>query len=328
MTTSEPPPEPPGPAAPLDPVGGRRSGRARLVRAVLLLLAAAFAVVAVASQWGDVSDDLQDLSAGHVGLAAAFTLGSLWASFLAWRATLAGLGDEVAVAPGARIFFVGQLGKYIPGSVFALVGQVELGRAQGLRRDRLAAAGVLVLAISLAVALVLALLAVPASVSAGGAGYALLVLLVVPLVVVLHPRVLSSLLDRALRLIRRPPLDQHLTGAAIWRIAGLSVLSNGLLGLEVWQLSVDLGGHGGALPVLCIGAYALAAGAGLVAIPLPAGAGLREAILVLLLAPQIGTASATLVALLARLVATVADVVVAGIVAFATRSPHRAGSTG
>ena len=125
-----------------------------------------------------------------------------------------------------------------------------------------------------------------------------------------------------------PPLDQHLTGAVIWRVAGLSVISNGLLGLEVWQLSVDLGGHGASLVALCIGAYALAAAAGLVAIPLPAGAGLREAILVLVLAPEIGTPSATLVALLARLLATVADVVAAGIVALATRSPHRAGAAG
>ena len=156
----------------------------------------------------------------------------------------------------------------------------------------------------------------------------LLVLLVVPLAIVLHPRVLARLLDGGLRLVRRPPLDQHLTGAVIWRVAGLSVISNGLLGLEVWQLSVDLGGHGGSLVALCVGAYALAAAAGLVAIPLPAGAGLREAILVLVLAPEIGTPSATLVALLARLLATVADVVAAGIVALATRSPHRAGAAG
>jgi hypothetical protein len=287
-------------------------------------VAVVFAVVALASQWGDVSEKAGDLSVGYVGLAAAVTVASLGASFLAWRTTLAGLGDHVEVRPGTRIFFVGQLGKYIPGSVFALVGQMELGRAHGLRRDRLAAAGVLVLAISLAVALVLALLAVPASVSAGGAGYALLVLLVIPLVVLLHPRVLSALLGRGLRLLRRPPLEQPLTGRVITRVAALSVLSNGLLGLEVWALAADLGGRGGALLPLAIGAYALAAAAGLVAIPLPAGAGLREAILVLLLAPKIGTPSATLVAVVARLIATVADVGVALAVAWwsGTRGPR------
>jgi hypothetical protein len=198
---------------------------------------------------------------------------------------------------------------------------MEMGRTYGLRRNRLATAAVLVLAISLAVALVLGVLAVPASVSAGSGGYAALVLLVVPLAVALHPRVLTALVDRGLRLLRRPPLDRPLTASTIVRVAGLSVISNGLLGLAVWQLAVDLGGSGWTLVFLSIGAYALAAAAGLVAIPLPAGAGLREAILVVLLAPEIGTASATVVAVAARLVATVCDIGVAGLVALAVRGP-------
>jgi uncharacterized membrane protein YbhN (UPF0104 family) len=294
----------------------RRRG---LLRLGLLLVAVVFAVLALHSQWGDVRDRSADLSVGHVAAAAAFLVASLVCTLLAWRAVLAGLGDDVPLRPAARIFFLGQLGKYVPGSVWALVSQMELGRAYGLRRNKVATAGVLGLAISLAVALVLALLVVPATLSSGSAGYAAFVLLLIPLAVVLHPKVLTRLLQWGLRVLRRPELDAPLTGRMIVEVAVLSTLNNVLLGLGVWQLAVDLGGHGWALVWLCVGTYSLAASAGVIAIPLPAGAGLREAILVLLLAPKIGTPSATVVAIVARLLATVADVGAAGLASLSAR---------
>lgn len=291
----------------------------RRLRAAFLLVAVAFAVLALASQWDEAGERIGDLSVAHVGLAALCTVGSLVASFLAWRETLAGLGDRLPVATAARIFFLGQLAKYVPGSIWAIVGQMELARVHGVRRERTATAGIVVLVISLAMGLTLGLLAVPALLDADSELYASSVLLLIPLAVVLHPKVLTWLVQRGLRLLKRPPLESPLSITTIWRVAVFSILSNGLLGLQIWQLAVDVGGEGWALLALAVGGYGLAASVSLVVIPLPAGAGLREAILVLLLAPEIGAASATLVAILARLLLTVADVAAAGLAAAATR---------
>ncbi|HEY1116396.1 MAG TPA: lysylphosphatidylglycerol synthase domain-containing protein [Acidimicrobiales bacterium] len=296
----------------------RTSSAQRRLRAAFLLMAVAFAVLALATQWDEAGDRIGDLSLAHVGLAALCTVGSLTASFLAWRETLAGLGDRLPIATAARIFFLGQLAKYVPGSIWAIVGQMELAKVHGVRRERTATAGIVVLTISLAMGLLLGLLAVPALLDADSDLYASSVLLLVPLAVVLHPKVLTGLVQRGLRLVKRPPLDAPLSLATIWRVAVFSILSNGLLGLQIWQLAVDVGGTGWALLALAVGGYGLAASVSLVVIPLPAGAGLREAILVLLLAPEIGAASATLVAILARLLLTVADVAAAGLAAAAT----------
>ncbi len=315
-----------GPAAPVEAVpaegerAGRRSPLQRRLRAAFLVAAVAFAVLALASQWDEVGDRIGQLSVGHVGLAAACALGSLAASFLAWRETLAGLGDRLPVPTAARIFYLGQLAKYVPGSIWAIVGQMELAKVHGVRRERTASAGIVVLVISLAMGLVLGLLAVPALLDADGEIYASSVLLLLPLAVVLHPRVLTRLVSTGLRLVRRPPLEDPLTIATIWRVALWSLLSNGLLGLQIWQLAIDVGGSGWALLPLSLGGYGLAAAISLVVIPLPAGAGLREAVLVLLLAPNIGAAAATLVAVLARLILTLADVVAAALAAAATRA--------
>jgi len=40
------------------------------------------------------------------------------------------------IALGSRIFFVGQLGKYLPGSLWALLVQMELSRKAGIPRSR------------------------------------------------------------------------------------------------------------------------------------------------------------------------------------------------
>lgn len=301
------------------PAPVRTSTLQRRLRAAFLVVAVAFAVLALASQWDEAGERIGDLSVTHVGLAALCTVGSLAASFFAWRETLAGLGDRLPVPTAARIFFLGQLAKYVPGSIWAIVGQMELAKVHGVRRERTATAGIVVLVISLAMGLTLGLLAVPALLDADSELYASSVLLLIPLTVVLHPKVLTWLVQTGLRILKRPALEAPLSITTIWRVAAFSLLSNGLLGLQIWQLAVDVGGEGWALLALSIGGYGLAASVSLVVIPLPAGAGLREAILVLLLAPEIGVASATLVAILARLLLTVADVGAAGLAAAATR---------
>jgi uncharacterized membrane protein YbhN (UPF0104 family) len=303
-----------------DDAGAPPPGRLRWLRAAFIVMALAFAALALASQWEDVQDRIGRLSIRHVSLAAAFAVGSLVASFLAWRETLAGLGDRLPVRVAARIFYVGQLAKYVPGSIWSIVGQVELARIHGVRRERTATAGIVVLIISLSMALILGLLAVPSLLASEDPLYAGVALLLVPLAVVLHPKVLAWLVSTGLRLLRRPPPSTSLSGATIRRVALLSLVNNGLLGLQLWQLTVDLGEDTWTLLPRAVGAYGIATALGLVAVPIPAGAGVREAALVLVLSPELGVAGATLVAVLARLILTVSDLAIAGVATVATRS--------
>ncbi len=283
----------------------------RAVRAAFVVVVLAFCGLAVASQWSDIGPRIGDLSPGPVLGAAAATGASLWCSFGAWRLTLGALGPSPPRGAAARIFFVGQLAKFVPGSVWALVGQMELGRAYGLSRRQIGTAGLLVLAISLTVALGLGTLAAPAVLDAGGPAYVAVLALVVPLAAVLHPRVLGPLLDRVFARLRRPPLQRRLDGTDVARIAALSLASNTLLGVQVWLLALDLGASGPRVLPLAIGGYALAASAALVIVFLPAGLGAREAGLVLALSPVLDLGEAAVVAIASRLVMTLADVAAA-----------------
>jgi uncharacterized membrane protein YbhN (UPF0104 family) len=123
----------------------------------------------------------------------------------------------------------------------------------------------------------------------------------VPLVLaLLVPRVINELLTRALKLLRRPPLDQPLSGRAIFRGSLWTLAFWFVFGLHVWVLAVGLGADPlAALPV-AIGGFALAFSIGPLLVVLPAGAGVREAVLVVLLSSVLPTPEATAVALTSR----------------------------
>ena len=287
----------------------------RLALPVLLVAGLALAVLSLVAQWDEVREGARELSPGPVAAAGVAVLLGLAFSLLSWRSTLAGLGSPLPLTVAAKIYFVGQLGKYVPGSVWPVVAQMELGARHGLPRRAVAAASLLTMAIAVPVALLLGLLTAPALVSADAPAYLLLFLVLPVAVVLLSPPVLNPLLGRALTLLRRGPLPQPLTGSGITRVALLAGAAHVLLGVQAWLLARDLGAEGAHVLPLAIGAFSLASAAGVLAIPVPAGAGVREAVLVVALAPVLPLGQALLLALVSRLLLTLGDLTVAGVAA-------------
>jgi uncharacterized membrane protein YbhN (UPF0104 family) len=283
--------------------------RAALVVAVGLLAAA------LVGRWHEASAAIRRLSAVGVAGSAAFTVGAVGLTVLSWRAVLAGLGARLPIRAATRIFFVGQIGKYIPGSVWPVLAQMELSRDYGVSRPRSGAASLIVLTLAvpcggLAAAVTLPFVSRDALTHYWWAFAAVLVFMIV-----LAPPVLSRLLGFAFRLLRRPPLTDPLTTRAVLSGAGWLLVSFGCYGVATFLLARDLAPAVGGprLLALSVGAYALAWTAGFLVLVVPAGAGVREGVLLLALAPALTHEAALVLAVVARLLATVADLVWAGI---------------
>src|ERR1700748_876387 len=177
------------------------------LRAALLVRAAGLAVYGLASQWTQVQAALAKLDGWDVVGAAVSAIAGLGCMMLAWRALLADLGSPLPLPAAIRVMFVGQLGKYVPGAVWAVAAQVELARDYAVPRRRDAAASLVSMAVTLVVGLVAAGLTLPL-VSAHAVRHYWWVLAVTPLVVVcLYPPVIKFGLDRVLRVLRRAPLE-------------------------------------------------------------------------------------------------------------------------
>lgn len=285
----------------------------RAVRPAIGLLVVGVVAVAIAGNWGRVSPHLGELSPGWMLLATASVLIGLYCTMLSWRALLADLGSPLPLRAAVRIFFLSQLGKYIPGSVWPVLAQMELGRDYGVPRKRSATAGLVTLLLSVIAGAIVAAACVPFI----GAvpWYAWLILAVIPVGgIVLHPPIFSALVNRALRLMKREPLEHALTRAGELRSLAWAVAAWLAFGVQAWAIARDLGGtRGGLLPV-AIGGFALAWTAGFLFVVAPAGGGVREAVLAVVFLRYLpgGGPAALALALISRLLMSLGDVVWAG----------------
>jgi len=128
---------------------------------------------------------------------------------------------------------------------------------------------------------------------------------------VLRPRAINAVLRWASARTGRPLPTLDLPGRTVAAAVVLTTVSWLMFGVHVWVLARPLGA-GTDLLAPATGAFALAFVAGLLLVPVPAGAGIREAVLVGLLAGAIGSSAALTVSLVSRLVLVLVDVVLAG----------------
>jgi hypothetical protein len=299
----------------------------RSVRTALLLVILAFCGYGLTEEWPQVQPWIGHLHVYSIVGSLAAAMAASWCMMLAWRALLTDLGSRLPVLVAARVTFVAQLGKYVPGAVWSFAAHVELGHDYDVPRRRGAASVIVALAVAVAVGLLIAAVALPLSSPAIARRY-LLVLAIVPVIALcLAPPVLHRLLNTALRILRQEPLEQQLS----WRGLGLALawtcLGWVLLGLQVWLLLADVAKDGYRSMLLALGAYALACSLALVLVIFPNGIGARELLLVAALAPVLPPGAALAVALMARVVATVSDLAWGGIgLAIARRSSSAVGA--
>lgn len=326
---------------PAPATAGRTAPRWRSVgiRVAVVAAIAAGLVWSVIHQWPQVRQTWLGLAWESVALALLAVLAGMFANSMAWRAAAHDLEHDVSVPATLRICLVGQLGKYIPGSVWAYVLQMELAKRAGMPRARAFLTTLVTVGLGVTAALGLGVLSLPALGAAAGAvdttyGDAVRVALYVvavlfPLALVCTiPQVLTRLVQLALKLLRRPPLKQRLTWPGVLRVVAWSALGYTLFGVHLWLLvnAQAAPGLGGLL--VSVGAFAIAMTAGMFAVLSPSGLGVREAVLVAALAPLLvdtgGVGAATGLALASRLIFTIADVIAAGVAALSgTRELRR-----
>ena len=133
--------------------------RARLITAVRIIAALGivyFIVATTVDQWPAVQATFRDLPwlslIASLVAAVARRCGS---TMMAWRSMVGSIDHPLRVRDAAPIMLVGSLGKYLPGSVWAYVVQMELGRRAGVSRSKVFIGSVLVSGIGVTIGLIL-----------------------------------------------------------------------------------------------------------------------------------------------------------------------------
>jgi uncharacterized membrane protein YbhN (UPF0104 family) len=301
----------------------RRLATSRWVKLGLLAIALGFCAYGLFAERAEAAAALRQLAWTSVAGATAAAIVGMACIMLSWRTLLVDLGSPIALRAAIRVLFIGQLGKYVPGAVWATAAQVELGREHAIPRARSATAAVVNMLVSLATGLLVAAIALPLS-----SGHAVRqywwALALAPLALIgLYPPLTSFILDRVLRLAKRPPLERRISGAGMARAVAWSLLGWGFFSVHAWLLVTGVTSKGlGVLPIAA-GTYALAWAVGFILIPFPGGVGPRELVFIAALAPIMPRGSAIVVAVVSRLAMTAADLAWAAAAALGYRDGRR-----
>lgn len=280
----------------------RVSGPARAVlpavRVLFLLAAVAFAGWGLARDWPQITAALQAVSLRRGLISALLVLTGVWISGSLWTRLLRPYGFPLPLRTALPVFFVGQLGKYIPGSLWSLAAQAEMAAAIGVPMRVTVTTGLLFLWVNVASAIAVGgacVLSGNLAVPVPALGVALICLAAV---VALTP---WALREFATRLAGSPWRPGSVTWFAL-SVAGLMLLTWSAYGAAVLALL-----PGGVPVIAAIGAFAISYAAGVLVVVAPAGVGVREVVLIALLDPLVGLGPSVVAALLSRVLIVAAD---------------------
>jgi glycosyltransferase 2 family protein len=105
-----------------------------VVGVLVALVCAAFVVNRVTGEWPATRHALASASIGWIALGLVLAACGMVTVALGWRAVLLFLGHDLPAPTVVRTYFAGEIGKYVPGMVWAVIGRGELATRAGVPR--------------------------------------------------------------------------------------------------------------------------------------------------------------------------------------------------
>lgn len=298
------------------------------IRPVLTLLAVltvvAFVAVTVGEQdWSALAALAEPRALALVGAGLVANAAGLLLGMLSWRALIVGAGAPVGMWAVARIYFVGFMTKFVPGRVWTLLANIQMGKASGIPPARTATVYLVNIAVGTLTGLTTGLVAAPAVLGEHGAWMGLAAIPVVACVI--RPDLTHRVATAAARVLRRPGPLTRTSDRAVRLSIVLQTLSWLVSGHHLWFLAVAAGAPPLRSYVICVGSFGLAVVAGHLMVLVPDGLGVREAILLAALTTVLPLPVAGTIVLTSRLVCTVSEVGLAAAVLGVAQLRVRAG---
>ena len=288
------------------PAPNRRSTVIKVVSGLVAAAALALCAVTLIREWSTISSAVAAANAGLLVLALVCSAAGMVALSLLWRACLVQFGSRLPFATVSSWFFAGELGKYIPGGVWPVLGRGELSRREG-GVPRSVAYTTTLLSMGLmcvGAAVVCGLLAPFLATDGGNTGPVFLLLLLIPAgIAAMHPAVIGKVFDLARRVTKGRIDMVPLSWSKMLILTAKSLPTWLLIGaaadVVTWSLGYSF--NPARIAFAAVAAWII----GFLAVPVPAGAGVREVVFVA--AAGLATGPAIAVAAVARLLLIVVD---------------------
>ena len=249
----------------------------------------------VYENWQVVTTYDWDIDWLRLSLSVVLHLVTLMLFSAVWCILISGFGYAVSLKDGFRIAYITTLGRYIPGKIWPVFGMAYLARQLGVRESASVSSWVIAQVFTIPSSFLAAIVCLYAS-SSDVIRQALphysiplvaAAIALVSLTLVFFPNLVFGVLNRILRIFKRPPITFRMSiGLAIKVYLGY-VLCWLVYGVSFWLLITSLNKSN--VPLLtATGGFVLAYQIGYLAFFAPGGFGVREYFLVALLKPYLG----------------------------------------
>lgn len=265
---------------------------------------AVFVVRAIVDGYDSSRDAIADARAGWLVASFPVAFAGMTLVGVPWRRSMRLLGADPSMRDTLRWYFLGQLGKYVPGTLWPIVGRAELARRGGVNRPSAYGSVVLTLGATYLAAMFVVIGFLPFA-GDNGAGDQWWVLLLLPLgLAVLHPAVLGWGKRLVERTVRRP-IEVVIPA---WGDSVALVLRHApawfFIGTATWLVARAFDPSAGWSELMVPGVLSWIIG--FVVVPVPGGIGVREAAFTAAAASLDGGIGAT-VAVVSRLIFMLVD---------------------
>jgi uncharacterized membrane protein YbhN (UPF0104 family) len=282
----------------------------KVLQYLALAVIAFFLGWALYGNWEEVKTAQWSFDYPLLALSLGVMLASLSLYAWQWRVSLRCLGAVIGFVRVLRIYFIGNLGRYIPGKVWQFLGWFYLFEREGVSPVQTLTSIAVNQVIQNVTGLALAFVVLTGLRGTELSERLLPFLIVISLgLVVIQPSVLEKLLNWGLRLFGREPVVLELRAWDLTRFAVLHLLCWLGYGLAFYLFIKSLYPVPlERLPAL-VGIFAGAWVLGFLSFLAPGGLGVREGVLVYLLGFYLPSHVAIIVTLLSRLWVTAAELI-------------------
>lgn len=266
-----------------------------------------FVIAKIVDGWSQYGDLIQDARWGWLVVALLLAFVGMSSLGLVWRSVLASLGATARYLDVFVWYQIGNLGKYVPGGIFQVLGRAELANRGGVPRSIAYNSVALSMGATYLCGAVVSAILLPLSLLRHGSiGHSWWVFIVIPIgLTALHPRILT----RLFMLAEKAFGGSETRLVPTWRQSVVLVARHtpGWLvnGLACYAVALTFHPGAGFFTMMFAGIVSWVAG--FMVIFVPSGLGVREAMFVAIAQTSMPGDAAATVAIVSRLVFVAGD---------------------
>jgi len=286
----------------------------RIVKIGVILIIFYFLGMNLRRNWGQV--DFRQLHFNIRLLIASILF--LWVHFLSsvlgWKLILDKLDVSLPFLKGIKIMFYSQLGKYLPGKIWTFTGRMYFCQKVGIPNSKTFISMVLELALTVLSGILIFLISLLL-----GSRFKmdinpfLLVIVAVLIITMIHPKILVRLINFFLRWLKKEQIKIDLNFSQIFVLTAYYCIIWFCFGIAFYFLINSVTFITPSKIPIITGSFAISSTIGVMALFAPAGLGVREGILSLLLSNFFPLSLAILLSLLCRIWVSIGELVMVGI---------------